>query len=73
MKRVEVKLSEPTEDKLEAFVDEDIRDFEVWFLTTVDKVPLTPSEFAIIKTYLYYKLKIAAKKEGLDAPLPYLR
>lgn len=52
--------------KLEAEVDEDIRQFEAWFCREGKNDPLIGPERAIIKTYLWMKLH-GAKKEEAEA------
>lgn len=41
----------------EAKVDEDIKDFEAWFTAQTKSDPLTKAEKAIIKDYLWWKLR----------------
>ena len=57
MARIKVEVEElESPEALEPAVDEDIRAFEAWFMEKGND-PLTPSERAIIKTYLWRKTK----------------
>lgn len=49
--------------ELEREVDEDIAKFDAWFSANVEPTPLIMGEKAILKTYLYWKIK---KENGDD-------
>lgn len=49
--------------KLEEDVEADIKTFETWF-QSLDNDPLVRSEVAILKTYLYWKLRTPVASKG---------
>ena len=71
MSRIVIALgSDCTRKELESVVDEEIRQWDSEFQTASGNLPLTPSEKAIIKTYLGMKLLPKLKEEEPEAPLP---
>ena len=59
---IDVTAAEAHEESLEKLVDEDLAAFDKWFQERTGSQPLVPSERAILKTYLWYKLR------GKNAP-----
>lgn len=53
--------------KLEEAVDKDIADFDMYFQNTLKNEPLTKSERAAIKTYLWFKTHVNGGSNGTEA------
>lgn len=71
MSRIVISLDQDcTRKELEAVVDEELRLWDREFQQASGNLPLTPSEKAILKTYLGMKLLPKLKEEELEAPLP---
>lgn len=51
---------------LEQTVETDIRAFEEWFRSQGND-PLVKSEWAILKTYLFFKTRVQGEKHGTQA------
>lgn len=66
--QVQVQITptdQPNRSEIENTVDEDIRQFDLFFQKALRNDPMIGAEKAIIKTYLAYKLGIArANEEG---------
>lgn len=45
----------PEGEELEKIIDEDIELFDQWFQTEMKNSPILKSEWAMLKTYLYWK------------------
>ena len=55
---INITIDDKDRSNLEATVDEEIKDFEAWFMTLGNTGGLTRVEIAILKTYLGYKLGV---------------
>jgi hypothetical protein len=57
MAKVVVQIADGSDDqKLETTVDADIAAFDEYFQSELKNDPMSPSEKAIVKTFLYFKL-----------------
>lgn len=54
---IEVTAPGVEKENLEKVVDGDIDKFDVWFQKTVGAEPIVRSERAILKAYLWYKIR----------------
>jgi hypothetical protein len=52
---IKIQTEKKDGKELEQEVDEDIKQFDLWFQKSGQNDPLTNSEWAIIKTYLWWK------------------